>query len=131
MPAEKTRAEFILPDADFEPAYMTLYRSGELRLRAREALERLSHCLVCPRDCGVDRMSDQTAACHTGRHAQVSSYFPHFGEEDCLRGWCGSGTIFFSMCNLRCVFCQNWDISQQSVGSECPPEKLAELMLDL
>src|SRR5881296_1525589 len=111
----------MLPTAstqEFEPAYMALRRTGELRARAEQAVERLRHCLVCPRDCGVDRMADKTAACHTGRYARVSSYFPHFGEEDCLRGWNGSGTIFFSMCNLRCVFCQNYDISQVEKGPE-------------
>ena len=75
-------------------------------------MQRLEHCLLCPRNCGVDRLSDRTAACKTGRWARVSSYFPHLGEEDCLRGWRGSGTIFFSLCNLRCVFCQNFEISQ-------------------
>ena len=65
-----------------------------------------------------------------GRRAVVASAFPHFGEEDCLRGWNGSGTIFFSLCNLRCVFCQNWDISQKAAGAECPPGEIAELMLD-
>ncbi|HTS28351.1 MAG TPA: radical SAM protein [Bryobacteraceae bacterium] len=117
--------------ADFEPAYLRLYRSGELRQRANDAVERLRHCLVCPRDCGVDRIADKTAACHTGRYAQVSSYFPHFGEEDCLRGWRGSGTIFFSMCNLRCVFCQNYDISQAQRGPEVRPERLAAIMVEL
>ena len=131
MPALKTRREFILAGAEFEPAYMALYRSGELRRRAVEALERLAHCLVCPRDCGVDRMAGQTAACHTGRYAQVSNCFPHFGEEDCLRGWRGSGTIFFSMCNLRCVFCQNFEISQALRGPEAHPERLASMMLEL
>ena len=131
MLAERTGAEFILPAAEFEPAYMRLNRSGELHRRGGEALERLSHCLVCPRDCDVDRMADKTAACHTGRYAQVSSYFPHFGEEDCLRGRHGSGTIFFSMCNLRCVFCQNFDISQAQRGSEVRPERLATIMLEL
>ena len=76
-------------------------------------------------------MADETNICNTGRYARVASAFPHFGEEDCLRGWSGSGTIFFSLCNLRCVFCQNWDISQQSVGQECPPEQIADMMLDL
>jgi len=76
-------------------------------------------------------MADKTAACHTGRYAQVASYFPHFGEEDCLRGWKGSGTIFFSMCNLRCVFCQNYDISQAEKGRLAPPERLAGMMLEL
>jgi putative pyruvate formate lyase activating enzyme len=113
------------------PAYLELHRTGELRRRARDAVERLAHCLVCPRNCGVDRLADKTAACHTGRYAQVASYFPHFGEEDCLRGWNGSGTIFFSMCNLRCVFCQNYDISQAEKGPVARPERLAGMMLEL
>lgn len=96
---------FLIRSRDFEPAYMALHRTGELRRRAEAALERLSHCLVCPRNCGVDRMANKTAACKTGRYARVASYFAHFGEEDCLRGRNGSGTIFFSWCNLRCVFC--------------------------
>ncbi|MBI3679582.1 MAG: radical SAM protein [Acidobacteria bacterium] len=123
--------EFVLSRRDFEPAYLKLHRSGALLRRAGEALERLSRCLVCPRNCGVDRMANKTAACHTGRYAQVSSYFPHFGEEDCLRGSNGSGTIFFSMCNLRCVFCQNYDISQAQRGPEVKPERLAAMMLEL
>jgi putative pyruvate formate lyase activating enzyme len=131
MTSARTETEFILPLAEFEPAYMSLYRSGELHRRAEEALKRLAHCLVCPRDCGVDRMADKTAACHTGRYAQVSNYFAHFGEENCLRGWFGSGTIFFSMCNLRCVFCQNFDISQKTRGQEVRPEQLAAMMLEL
>jgi putative pyruvate formate lyase activating enzyme len=81
--------------------------------RARpRAVAMLADCRACPRDCGVNRLEDRWAACKTGRHAAVSSCFPHFGEEDCLRGWNGSGTIFFTHCNLRCVFCQNYDISQ-------------------
>ena len=66
-----------------------------------------------------------------GDTARVSSYFPHLGEEDCLRGWRGSGTIFFSLCNLRCVFCQNFDISQAGQGLVTSPERLAEMMLEL
>ncbi|GIV72761.1 MAG: radical SAM protein [Caldilinea sp.] len=115
----------------FRPAYLTLYQSGELRLRAQEAIAGLAHCRVCPRDCEVDRLADKTGVCRTGRYARVSSYFPHFGEEDCLRGWRGSGTIFFTWCNLRCVFCQNFDISQEGMGVETPPEQLAAMMLDL
>jgi putative pyruvate formate lyase activating enzyme len=79
----------------------------------------------------VNRLAGETRVCHTGRHAVVSSAFPHFGEEDCLRGWNGSGTIFFSMCNLRCVFCQNYDISQAERGPETPPDRLAGMMLEL
>ena len=115
----------------FEPAYLDLHRAGALAERVTAGLRELEDCCACPRNCHVNRMENQTRVCHTGRYARVASAFAHFGEEDCLRGWNGSGTIFFSLCNLRCVFCQNWDISQQSVGSECPPEKLAELMLDL
>ena len=117
--------------ARFEPAYLRLYESGELERRVGRALEALKSCEVCPRDCGVDRLADKFAVCKTGRYAVVGSYFAHFGEEDCLRGSKGSGTIFFSGCNLRCVFCQNFDISWQLRGTPAPPEKLAAMMLEL
>jgi len=117
--------------ARFEPAYLRLYESGELERRVARALEALRSCEVCPRDCGVDRLADKFAVCKTGRYAVVGSYFAHFGEEDCLRGSKGSGTIFFSGCNLRCVFCQNFDISWQLRGTPAPPEKLAAMMLEL
>ena len=117
--------------ARFEPAYLRLYESGELKRRVERALEALRSCEVCPRDCGVDRLADKFAVCKTGRYAVVGSYFAHFGEEDCLRGSKGSGTIFFSGCNLRCVFCQNFDISWQLRGTPAPPEKLAAMMLEL
>ena len=124
-------SRFFLSSQDFEPAYLRFYRSGELQERAEQAVQRLKNCLVCPRNCGVDRLADKTAACHTGRYALVGSHFAHFGEEDCLRGWNGSGTIFFSLCNLRCVFCQNYDISQAGEGVEARPERLAQMMLAL
>jgi putative pyruvate formate lyase activating enzyme len=124
-------SRFFLSSEAFEPAYLRLYRSGELQERAQQAVQRLKSCLVCPRNCGVDRLADKTAACHTGRYALVGSHFPHFGEEDCLRGWNGSGTIFFSLCNLRCVFCQNYEISQAGEGVEARPERLAQMMLAL
>jgi putative pyruvate formate lyase activating enzyme len=114
-----------------EPAYLETHRSGRLGAKVEAALRELEECRACPRNCGIDRLAGRTAACHTGRHAFVASYFPHFGEEDCLRGWRGSGTIFFARCNLRCVFCQNWDISQQKVGEEAGPGRLAEMMLEL
>jgi len=97
--------------SDYVPAYRQL-GVDRLRARAEEALATLEDCRGCPRECGVNRLEDRWSACKTGRHAVVSSHFPHFGEEDCLRGWNGSGTIFFAHCNLRCVFCQNWSISQ-------------------
>jgi putative pyruvate formate lyase activating enzyme len=123
--------KYTVQAADFEPAYLALHRRGELLKRAEQAVAGLSNCRVCPRDCGVDRLADETATCKTGRYAQVSSYFPHLGEEDCLRGWRGSGTIFFCMCNLKCVFCQNFDISQANRGREVGPAELASMMLEL
>jgi putative pyruvate formate lyase activating enzyme len=116
-----------------EPSYLRLHRSGELRARARRALELLRgpSCTVCPRLCTVDRLADERGLCRIGRHAIVASHFPHFGEENCLRGWRGSGTIFFSGCNLRCVFCQNFDVSWQVQGEETSVERLAGMMLEL
>ena len=104
----------------------------ELERRAIVAHELLGErCLVCPRGCKVDRRADVAGLCAIGRHAVIASYFPHFGEEDCLRGRRGSGTIFFSGCNLRCVFCQNHDISWQVRGELVTPERLAGMMLEL
>ncbi|MFQ5894832.1 MAG: radical SAM protein [Nitrospinota bacterium] len=116
---------------EWEPSYLGLYRSGELARRAEEALRGLADCQVCPRDCRVDRLADKSSICRTGRRARVASYFPHFGEEDCLRGWRGSGTIFFAWCNLRCVFCQNHDISAGGEGREVGAEELAQMMVEL
>lgn len=128
---EKTNAKFFISGDSFEPAYLALYRSGELAERVAKAQQMLADCRVCPRNCGVNRLVGETAVCKIGRYAVVSSYFPHMGEEDCLRGWNGSGTIFFSMCNLRCVFCQNYDISQLKFGVEVTPQQLAAMMLQL
>lgn len=122
---------YLLPSSAFEPAYLTLHRTGELRRRAEEAVASLGECRVCPRLCVVNRLEDERGICRTGRYARVSSYFPHHGEEDCLRGWNGSGTIFFSWCNLRCVFCQNSDLSHRGEGVEVSPEQLARMMLHL
>jgi intein/homing endonuclease len=103
-----TEAHFTLSAREFEPAYLRV-GAEEIERRAEEALAALASCQVCPRNCRVDRLHDKTAVCKSGRHALVGSHFPHFGEEDCLRGWKGSGTIFFSWCNLRCVFCVDAD----------------------
>jgi len=116
---------------DFEPAYLAPHREGRLAEKVDLALAELESCTACPRNCRVNRLEDETQVCGTGRHARVSSAFPHQGEEDCLRGTRGSGTIFFAMCNLKCVFCQNWDISQQPHGRECTAEEIAALMLGL
>jgi len=115
----------------FEPVYLGTYARGELARRVERALTLLQSCTACPRSCKVNRLRDKFAVCKTGRHAVVSSHFPHHGEEDCLRGWKGSGTIFFTGCNLRCVFCQNFDISWQVRGRPAPPRELAAMMLEL
>jgi putative pyruvate formate lyase activating enzyme len=116
------------------PAYHDLSVEA-LQARAQRAVERLRDCRACPRDCGVNRLEDKWAACKTGRDAVVSSAFQHFGEEDCLRGWNGSGTIFFAHCNLRCVFCQNYDISQAMrpgpAARGTPAKEIAAMMLSL
>lgn len=115
----------------FEPAYIQLMHSGELRERVKEAYARLEACNICAWECGIDRRAGNLGICKTGDKARLSSYGPHMGEEDPLRGWRGSGTIFFSRCNLRCQFCQNHDISQTDSGRLAEPEELATIMLEL
>ncbi|MDQ7859206.1 MAG: radical SAM protein [Armatimonadota bacterium] len=122
---------FVIRAADFSPAYLRAYEDGRLRAKVEEAIEALRDCRLCPRDCGVNRLENRFAVCKVGRHARVSSAFHHFGEEDVLRGWNGSGTIFFSWCNLRCVFCQNFETSQIGEGEELTPRELARVMLRL
>src|SRR5210317_2092440 len=113
-------------------AYLKLAGSGELAERARLAWNRLEDCDLCARYCRVDRLRTiKGAVCRTGSRAVVHSHGPHHGEEDPLRGRRGSGTIFFSWCNLRCVYCQNRDISQRGSGQEAGPDELAGMMLDL
>lgn len=120
--------------SDREPGYFGLLRSGELRPRV-EALEALlERCTVCPRDCLNNRLKDEIAACYSGRLPIVSSYTPHFGEEPPLVGTFGAGNIFFGNCNLRCVYCQNYQISQthkEQIKNEVTHERLAEMMLEL
>jgi putative pyruvate formate lyase activating enzyme len=119
-------------------AYVGLHESGELAERARRAQALLRRCVTCPRNCRVDRASGELGVCRVGSLAQVASYGPHFGEEALLVGRGGSGTIFFAGCNLKCVFCQNHDISQPAAESgdlraqwEAQPEHLAQIMLNL
>jgi putative pyruvate formate lyase activating enzyme len=124
---------FRLRRRDFIPAYLKSYEEGKLRDKVEEALAHLGpSCTACPRRCqGVDRRINQFGVCKVGRHARVASAFPHFGEEDVLRGWHGSGTIFFSWCNLRCVFCQNFETSQLGEGEELDAKSLARVMIRL
>jgi putative pyruvate formate lyase activating enzyme len=116
---------------DLIPAYLNILDNGELATRVSEAYEHLSICDVCAWECPVDRRAGKIGVCRTGELARVSSYGPHMGEEDPLRGWRGSGTIFFTRCNLRCQYCQNHDISQTDSGDEVEPEMIARMMLEL
>jgi putative pyruvate formate lyase activating enzyme len=102
-----------------------------LQDRARAALARLEACDLCPRHCGADRSSGERGFCRSGRKARVACFAPHFGEEEPLVGCSGSGTIFFSGCNLACVFCQNYEISQENQGTEVDAQTLAGMMMDL
>src|SRR5213593_3017914 len=117
-----------------EASYRRLLQTGELRRRV-EALETLlERCTVCPRDCLNNRLKDEIAACYSGRLPIVSSYTAHFGEEPPLVGTRGAGNIFFGNCNLRCVYCQNYQISQthkEQIRNKVTHERLAEMMLEL
>ena len=113
------------------PSYVRLLETGELEERVEAARKMLTPCRVCPRQCGVDRLADEQGYCRSGLLPVVSSYGPHFGEEPPLVGRHGSGTIFLSGCNMRCIFCQNYEISQGRYGREITCEDLAEMMIDL
>ncbi len=112
-------------------AYLELYRSGKLKERIDAAVSLLESCSVCPRNCHVNRLTGNIGKCKTPREAMVSSYGPHFGEEFPLVGKHGSGTIFFTNCNLKCLFCQNYSISQLSEGQRASKKGLARIMLFL
>lgn len=116
------------------PSYLRLLQTGEL-IRRVEGLEAmLERCTVCPRDCLNNRLKNEIAACYSGCLPIVSSYTPHFGEEPPLVGSRGAGNIFFGNCNLRCVYCQNYQISQthkEQLKNEVSFQRLAEMMLEL
>jgi putative pyruvate formate lyase activating enzyme len=115
-----------------EPGYVALLRSGELERRVERALAHLTDCILCGRQCHVNRLeSVRGASCRTGERAVVHGHGAHHGEEDPLRGTQGSGTIFFSWCNLRCVYCQNWQISQNGEGQKVTADEIATMMLSL
>lgn len=117
-----------------EPKFLELYRTGELEKRVEKLEKLLESCTVCPKDCGNNRLSDEIAACYSGRLPIVSSYTAHFGEEPVLSGTHGAGNIFFGNCNLRCVYCQNYQISQTwktQKKNEMTHERLAGIMLEL
>ncbi|RKY86451.1 radical SAM protein [candidate division KSB1 bacterium] len=115
----------------YTPGYVKLLESGELDDRISSLKEKLKKCNLCPHKCGIDRTAGEKGICKADESLYVSSAFPHFGEEAPLVGKYGSGTIFFTHCNLRCIFCQNYDISHYGEGKKTSIEKLAEYMLDL
>ncbi len=111
------------------PSYLKLYENGELKNRVKELQAVHENCTLCPRDCRVNRTKGETGKCQASHTVKISSAFPHFGEEPPLVGTNGSGTIFFSHCNLRCVYCQNYDISIDGNGVETSDSRLAQAML--
>ncbi|HIE05312.1 MAG TPA: radical SAM protein [bacterium (Candidatus Stahlbacteria)] len=116
----------------FEPSYLKLHQSGELKRRANQLWKVLGQCELCPRQCRVNRLKGEKGFCQApGARLVVSSFNPHFGEERPLVGRGGSGTIFLTHCNLRCVFCQNWEISHLGRGSVIDINELAKMMLHL
>jgi len=120
-----------MPRQEFVPGYVKLQRAGELDARARALREIYKSCHLCPRQCGVNRAKWETGVCDSTSRAKVYSAHPHFGEERPLVGRGGSGTIFFSNCNLLCCFCQNWQINHRGDGSYVSNLQLAKLMLDM
>ncbi|MDJ0815902.1 MAG: radical SAM protein [Desulfobacterales bacterium] len=117
--------------SSFIPSYIKTFEKGLFKEKIEEAYRLLKSCVLCPRKCRVDRLSDETGICNTGKSAWVSSANAHFGEEDPLVGRHGSGTIFFTHCNLMCLFCQNFDISHQGCGNVISDSELARIMLAL
>ena len=115
----------------FQPGYIKLYKSGELKKRVEKTVNLMKQCQICPRRCKVNRLENEKGICKVGRLPMVSSYNPHFGEESPLVGTQGSGTIFITSCNLGCIFCQNYDISHLGEGYEISIERFAKMMIEL
>jgi len=119
---------------NFVPSYIKLLNNGELYKRAETAYNSLISCTSCPRDCKVDRINGEYGICTSGYLPVVSSYTPHFGEEPVLSGTRGAGNIFFGNCNLKCIYCQNFEISQkpeEEKNNEVTHERLAGIMIEL
>lgn len=121
----------IAGNSSFEPAYLKLHKSGELKQRGEELWKRMKPCKLCPRSCGIDRLGGQRGFCNAPSELIISSFHPHFGEERPLVGRGGSGTIFFSHCSLRCVFCINYEISLEGQGRPRTIDDLSDMMLRL
>ncbi len=113
------------------PRYIKLHKKGELKKRIDEIYHLMQNCQICPRQCGVNRLKGEKGYCQAGFEPEISSFYCHRGEEPPISGWAGSGTIFFTHCNLRCVFCQNYPISQLGHGKKISVHQLAKMMLIL
>ncbi len=113
------------------PSYIDAFKSGALKNKVKLAQDALSSCEICPRRCKINRLDDKRGFCRTGKNAIVCSYFAHHGEEPVISGTKGSGTIFFSRCNLKCLYCQNHDFSQMEEGREVTALELSGYMLEL
>ena len=138
LQSEHPRAKSLRPDqrgaaisAEFEPAYLPLHRTGELRKRGKKLWAIMENCRLCPRECGANRLKGDRGFCQASSQLEVSAHHPHFGEESPLVGKGGSGTIFLTNCGLRCVFCINWEISQGGQGKPRSIDELAAMMLHL
>lgn len=114
-----------------QPSYLNSYNSGGLKKITEEAFASLEYCQICPRKCKVNRLKGQTGFCRTGLNARVCSFMPHHGEEPPISGANGSGTIFFSNCNMACAYCQNYQFSQSGEGREVDFNEIAGFMLQL
>lgn len=113
------------------PFYLEAYHNGRLKKLSDEVFRMLERCRICPRECGVNRLKNELGFCKTGVNARVCSFMPHYGEEPPISGVYGSGTIFFSCCNMACVYCQNYEFSQLGQGREVSCEELAGFMMEL
>ncbi|MBN1273982.1 MAG: radical SAM protein [Candidatus Aminicenantes bacterium] len=120
-----------MPGKAFQAAYISAFKNGRLEQKVKQALAELENCRLCPRGCGVNRLKNERGFCRAGFKLEVASFSPHFGEESPLVGRKGSGTIFFTHCNLRCCFCQNYPISILGEGREVTFEQLGRMMVHL
>ncbi len=116
---------------EFRPVYLKTYENGEFEKKINLAFQKLENCTICPRNCVANRLKSEKGICSSGYLPKVSSFSPHFGEEQPLVGHRGSGTIFLTHCNLGCSFCQNYDISHEGMGTEISFEQFAEIILKL
>ncbi|UCH96366.1 MAG: radical SAM protein [Candidatus Aminicenantes bacterium] len=118
-------------DPNFEPPYLKLHRSGELKKRAKELWDMMAECRLCPRECGANRLKGDEGFCQASAKLEISSFHPHYGEETPLVGTGGSGTIFLTNCNLRCAYCINWEINHKGIGQVESINSFAGMMIKL